>query len=303
MQQDREHPFAIKPRKVWITSVWGAFENNAATLFNQPGSARTACKETSPDDVIFSLCTLGEPTVEEDRGRVLNAMLPAQRETSTAEFSFMSDEDKERWKSAMLSHTAYYIDSRPIAKNLVPGWNWAQEVNTMAMQSRLVDLTDTPMADALLSELHKNGRPISVATSPQSSHFQRETAKKVGFTGPRPTDNVSVPKREMSLSSFTYLARLGNTDVYQLGKSNDVVHRVNSFNHHRVPGEPEWEVLHKVEFLGPNAEIEAYNHEQRLLRRFDNYRTAQNKEILVGVRQVGDLLVALQSPSTPTKVG
>jgi hypothetical protein len=91
-------------------------------------------------------------------------------------------------------------------------------------------------------------------------------------TGPKPSSFMAAISRQVGAPSWTYLLRYGGSDLWKIGHTENVVHRLADVNRH-VPIELTghcWALFARVRF---DDSLAAYNMEQRLLVALNSYRT------------------------------
>jgi hypothetical protein len=280
--------------KSFFTYVWGPPGNPCWPLTFASKAARTlARKVMSEGDYVFTVGTKAEPTLPENRGRVLGLYQVSALEVNTIDYTELID------TSGMPQRTASEF---PYALHPISVWEIIAQDNVFSrlvgpltgahhLQARSTVVELNPEASAPLLALDR--RPVSLA-EPKTLLGRGLVAQK---------NSKLAPKHEGAFSGvfnhhdiwFVYVLTLkdhrGRDLAFKIGNASDPAMRLAAY---QAPMAAEvtgltWDLALKQP---TGNEDEARRIEQGLLAHFAKHRLASNGEIIRGPSQ-SDIMSAM----------
>lgn len=260
--------------KVFATRVWGFDPTTWPVItFGLEGNRDRLLKESEIGDCILFVGTQGEPTHEEERGRLLGiaqiGRIPVNSldvlEPSAISPHDYDDQGNFRWPKALVMTRAWAFRSSPLLKDVL-----SQQLPFNATsQAVLLDATDA----AAVMNLEKDEIAIPASKSIEDLRtLEVALSRGKPTTGIKPTEWTSEVTHSLGNQSVTYAMRYGKSDCWKVGHTTDAQQRLNDVNKHiphEITGE-KWTLFRVQKW--PD-EMMAYAMEQKLLSVLNNYRT------------------------------
>lgn len=104
---------------IYLTKVWGFGEPCGPLQFSMEGWRDKARADLNPGDCVVLVGTKGEPTEEDDRGRVLGMMEPTTQVVMWLDYDLptekvdFNEQGEYRWPFGLLNRRAWRFPSRP----------------------------------------------------------------------------------------------------------------------------------------------------------------------------------------------
>ncbi|MEZ5690473.1 MAG: hypothetical protein R3D71_02270 [Rickettsiales bacterium] len=261
--------------KIFATRTWGFRpETYPVISFVREGDRDKLLKESEIGDVILIVGTQGEPTEENERGRLLGIAQIGRIAVDTLtvlDESEIRPHDYDahgnyRWPKALAMTRAWYFPSKPLLKDVL-----AQQLPYNATtQAVLLNEDDTSAIMALQAE---------EALIPETEAVAKLKKLESALLRGKPTRGV-IPSawssrvvRELGRKSVTYALRYGKSDCWKIGHTVDVKQRLSDINKHipyEITGE-KWELFRTQSW---ENETLAYEMEQGLFNDLFKFRTA-----------------------------
>jgi hypothetical protein len=255
--------------QVFATKVWGLnFAAVPLLVFSKEGNRQSYLNRAEPGALVCLVATKGKNTRDEDRGKVLG-IVEAGSVLVNAESLLLDrgkipkrdrDEDgRYKWPYGLSLQKAWYFSEKPVADKLIGKLHFSSVSGC--------ELLSEKAARRVLREKRSDVRAtdLELFLRPANS---RDPGRK--NNGPKPALGVppgvsgyQVTRRKMT--SFVYILRFQNTDIFKVGWAFDVQARARDINQH-IPSEvldQQWEVFLWREY--PD-QFYAYDAEQRLLQ-------------------------------------
>lgn len=268
---------------MYATKVWGFGVPAGPLIFGTAGWRDNARRVLKPGDEVVLIGTSGTPTNEDDQGKILAIIAPTTEAVQSLDFPISISEhdyDKEgnyRWPFGLLISDAWILPDRPIWKT-ISGRNLGQ-----VAAAGIVALTQDEQQ--LVEAYRREAIPLLSA----SAHTERRLAEALGRPrfGPAPstTRQGIMHMRRANASTYFFELLAGKTSVgFKIGWAFDFKQRLKTFNQYALPS------LGGLRYRGVLEEPwdtarQAYGMEQALLRRFAEYRSRDNGEVLVGISE------------------
>ncbi|HMT44522.1 MAG TPA: hypothetical protein PKA59_08200 [Chakrabartia sp.] len=271
--------------KVFFTYVWGPPGNPAWPLTFANKAARTNARSVLAEgDLVFTVCTKGEPSPPEHQGRVVGVYRVSDLEVNTQDYDLPRNERQPEFDS--FSRFPYAL--HPIAVwEIISSDNKFSDVvgpltptHHLQAQSRIVELD--PITSQPLLELAR--REVSLAL-PMTEFGRGRVVRKNSKLAPKHQGRFSGEFGDHAVwFVYTLILRDKNRRALavKVGYSNDPQVRADTYN---APIASEvtglrWEVDLKQPTSSEDAAREV---EQIILNRFLDNRLASNGEILTRV--------------------
>lgn len=228
----------IQDMRIFATRVWGFDPVSWPVItFGLEGNRGRLLKESEVGDCILFVGTQGEPTDEEERGRLLGiariGRIPVET-LSVLDPSAVSPHDYDehgrfRWPKALAMTQAWAFRTKPYLKDVLA----AQLPYNATTQAVPLDERDATAVMELEAE------EIMI---PSSEPIERLRTLEAALSAGKPTRGV-VPTawsrevgRTLGNPSVTYAMRYGKTDCWKIGHAVDAKTRLAEINRH-VPHE------------------------------------------------------------------
>lgn len=242
--------------------------------FSKQGDRNALLRDAKSGDVVVFVGTRGEETAKEDQRRVLGAAEIGQKSVRIDEVVDLSNapetdfENGEfRWLEAIPMLRAWRFDPRPLASEVFENHRLPPQA-----QARAVLLSET---DELTIRHKLNWVEVELPQTQEIGRQQRlSDALRAQQTKPGPvispgTHTVTIAEDQ---KSWTYAVRFGASQIWKIGRTNDLDRRLQDLNAH-VPIEylnEQWALRWHQEW--PSAE-RAQEMEQRVLAFLKDKRT------------------------------
>lgn len=271
--------------RVFFTYVWGPPGNPAWPLTFANKASRSHAKKVLTDgDLVFTVCTKGEPTSPEHWGRVGGVFQVSDLEVNTQDYDLPRKRDRPEYDSVTRFPYALHpiavweiASSENIFSELVGPLTPAQHLQA---QSKIVEL-DACAAEPLLNLTRREVRPAMPATEFGAGRVALKNSKLA-------------PKHHGSFSGifgehetwfvYTLVLRDARKKVLavKIGYSNAPEDRAAS---HNGPMASEITGLFwSVDLKQPtSSEDAARDVEQTILKRYSAHRLGSNGEIIAGI--------------------
>ncbi|MBZ0215949.1 MAG: hypothetical protein K8F25_05320 [Fimbriimonadaceae bacterium] len=263
--------------KLFATRVWG-FDPTAwpVVTFGLDGNRDNLLKKSSVGDAVVFVGTQGEPTQENERGRLLGIAQFGRVPVDTLDVLEEADinpnnYDKHgqfKWPKALLMTQAWRFTDDPLPR-LVDVLEAQLPYNATAQAVELNEV-DTAAVKVLIAEyvpLPNTAALITLRRLDTALSQSRPT------TGIIPSAWQSTIERKLGNPSVTYALRFGKFDCWKVGHTTDVQRRLNEVNKH-IPVEvlnSQWVLAMQQKWPDENL---AYDMEQRVFTALNQHRTS-----------------------------
>lgn len=242
--------------------------------FGNEGNRDALLRASKPGDLVVFVGTQDEPTVPEERGRLLGM----------AEFACLAVDTKDLVDPGLMNARDLKEDGTHVwgwALPMVRGWRFAEPrlklIDVLREQlsyeatvrAVLLDEADARMVLAL----PRVEVPVTIA-----AHVQALAGTVKAITGGGPTTGLTPTSWEGGVShdaereAWTYAMRFGQRNIWKVGHTQNVAERLRQINMH-VPYEElgeRWQLYTRQQW--PNSVL-AFGMEQRVFRAVREFRT------------------------------
>lgn len=260
--------------KIFATRVWGFDPIHWPVIpFGREGNRDRLLKNSAPGDLIAFVGTQGEPTSENERGRLLGVAEIARIPVDTLavidkDYTISNSYDEQgrfKWPKALLMKQAWYFEPQPLLLDVLS----AQLPFQATSQAVLLSPED---ATAVLA-LNRREAILPASQALEKARLLDEALSgRRPTTGPIPSSWSGSTGRDVGREAYTYAFRFGKTNIWKIGHSIDVNERLKQVNLH-IPTEvlnDQWTAAYQQKWPDENA---AYSMEQRVLNALNHYRT------------------------------
>ena len=266
--------------QVFATKVWGLdFDYWPLLTFPTDGYRKSFIKRTAENDLVCLVATKGNNTSLENKGRILglvecgSALVNA--ESILLEINNgrpLPDRNYEnghfKWPFGISLKQAWYFPEKPIAAETIGNLDWSSVRGCQLLSN--VDANRILRLKRVDAHLRDIGLFVPAA--------RPEQAPRSPLTGTGPA--LGVPPAvsgyqvtRTKTTSFVYVLKFQNTDIFKVGWAFDVEARAKDINQH-IPTEildQQWEIFLWRKY---DNQFLAYEAEQRLLQGdLKKYRT------------------------------
>lgn len=270
---------------IFLSKVWDFTVPAGPLQFSTVGWRDRARFELLHDgDRVVFVGTLGEPTAEKNRGRLLGMMEPTRVPVMSRDYDLrawpqdFNDAGQYKWPYALINRRAWRFPEQPLWKETITD----RRFNMDAVQG-IVPLTPTEAEKVLAQELEDVPLlPLTVQAERRvdgSSIVARRVSPPPGLT----RQGVMYLR---NCEAFTYAMEITGKactlPAFKIGWAFDFRLRARQFNQASMPELGGLTYQPKLHHLWGTAR-EAYAMEQRLLRHFDSRRHGANHEIVYDV--------------------
>jgi hypothetical protein len=267
---------------LFMTKVWGFSTPVGPLQFSTKGWRENALNQLKPGDQVVLVGTMGEPTQDDMKGRLLGVMEPTTEPVMTLDFvvprrpsDFVDGEYK--WPVGLMNRRAWSLPDRPLLSEI--------SNRSFSMDSAQGIVPFTPEEEQQVRALRWQEEELLQPTA----QAQERMAKKHGTakrTAPPPTTTRTGIMHMRRAPAYTYAMLIKGTErlAFKIGWAFDFHQRAGQFNRASMPELGGLEYVPVWYHLWDTALL-AYHMEQRLLARFAEYRHPANGEIIVGVRK------------------
>lgn len=277
---DRDEKDQSHSAKVFFTYVWGPPGNPAWPLTFPNKAARTNARNVLKEgDLVFTVCTKGEPSPPEHWGRVVGVYRVSDLEVNTQDYGLPRTERQPE-----------FYDHFPCALHPITVWEITSPENKFSdtvgrltpthhlqAQSRIVELD--PLTTKPLLELARREVPLAL---PKTEFGRGRVVQKNSKLAPKHQGSFTGVFGDHAIW-FVYTLilrdRNGKALAVKVGYSNDPQARVDAHN-----GPMAFEVTGlrwEIDLKHPTSSEDAAREvEQAILNRFSKNRLASNGEIL-----------------------
>jgi hypothetical protein len=258
--------------KIFATRVWGlGFERLPIATFGSEGHLNRLLKLAKRGDRLLFVGTKTGRTAPALQGRLLGMAEIGFEPLRTLEIVAHVDLDERDFDER--GHYKF-----PHAVALTEAWRFApQPLLTDTLSDQLTMLA-TPGVEELNDEdvrrvLALNLERLVLPELPSLTRMRHLNDVLRPTTGPRPGDATYGAQRSAQNAASTYALRFGKRSIFKIGHAEDVKERLAAVNQH-VPIEvlnEQWSIYLTQPW---KTSIEAYEMEQRVLKRMDVKRSA-----------------------------
>jgi len=265
---------------MFMTKVWGFGEPVGPLQFSSSGWRANALAKLNPGDQVLLVGTTGEPTLPDQRGRILGIMQPTSEPVMSLDYDLQPTEQdfvdgEYKWPVGLMNLRAWEIPDGPFLSNLIP--------RKFSMDSAQGIVPLTPAEEAQVRALPWTEVPLLMPTAQAQERMVRKHGGAKRSPPPATTRRAGVMHMRRA-PAYTYAMQIkgANQVAFKIGWSFDYKQRADQFNHASMP------VLGGLEYAPFRFQLwdtarQAFHMEQRLLAHFDKNRSTSNHEILVGV--------------------
>lgn len=271
-------------RKVFFTYVWGPPGNPASPLTFATRAARShARKVLAEGDLVFTVCTRGEPTEPKDRGRVAGVFRVSDLEVNTKDYELPRKLRSPEYDS--VKRFPYALHPIAVWEITAPNNLFAELVGPLTPNHHLQAQSKIVELDPLTAE------PLLALERREVPRARPKTEFGLGLVIQK--NSKLAPKHQGSFSGsfvehgtwFVYTLVLRNAQqkalAVKIGYSNDPELRANAHNMAMAT-----EVTGLIWCIGSkqptSSEDAAREVEQAVLARYASHKLASNGEILSG---------------------
>lgn len=263
-----------------MTKVWGFGSPVGPLQFATKGWRENALRQLSPGDQVVLVGTMGAPTQDDMKGRLLGVMEPTTEPVMSLDFivprsssDFVDGEYK--WPFGLMNRRAWSLPDQPFLSQISDrkfGMDSAQGIVSLSSEEEQRVRALRWQEEALLEP---------------TAQAQERMARKHGTsrrTAPPPTSTRRGIMHMRRAPAYTYAMRIEGSSqlAVKIGWAFDFKQRASQFNHASMPDLGGLEYIPVWYHLWDTARL-AYHMEQRLLAHFGKYRHPANNEIIVGV--------------------
>lgn len=264
-----------------MTKVWGFSEPSGPLQFSTQGARQSARAELKPGDRVILVGTLGEPTLESERGRILGMMEPTTEPVMSLDYELdVRDEDyneekQYKWPYGLHNKRAWIFDEpRPLLTDVSPRRFF------MDAAQGIVPLTAEEEAAVYRHKFREIEllQPIKALARMEG----QEAARKKGAPPPSTTRTGVMHMR--AAPAYTYLMAIegANQPAFKIGWAFDAASRMRQFNLASIPKLGGLRYRVALTELWSEARY-AYRMEQALLSNFDANLHPSNREVVAGL--------------------
>lgn len=261
-----------------MTKTWGFRTPSGPLQFSLQGWRDRARQLLKPGDLVVIVGTMGDETLEEERGRILGLMEPSTVVVSSLDYDLargprdFDDAGNYRWPYGLELHQAWRF-AEPRAR--------LAEISarrfSMDSAQGIVPLLEREAGQILALPREPVGLRRAVKASARVEG--EEAARRKGAPPPTTTRTGFMHMRRAP--AFTYVMAIEGASVpaFKIGWAFDWKQRERQFNQAAMPaiGGLRYKTVFKELWQTAN---EAFRMEQSLLRDFDSNRHPSNSEIV-----------------------
>ncbi|MGU3496292.1 hypothetical protein ACLBXM_19810 [Xanthobacteraceae bacterium A53D] len=265
---------------MFLTKVWGFGEPVGPLQFSTSGWRENALRQLKPGDQVLLVGTTIEPTIPEERGRILGVMEPTSEPVMSLDYDLRPAEEdfvdgKYKWPVGLMNRNAWLIEDGPLLS---------------AVSSRKFSMDSAQGIVPLNSEEETRVRALRWIEAPllqPTAQAQERMARKHGVAKRSPPPATTTRTGIMHMRgapAYTYAMEIKGARhvAFKIGWSFDYKQRAEHFNHAAMPDLGGLKYVPFRFHLWDSAR-QAFHMEQRLLIHFDNRRSTTNHEVIVGV--------------------
>jgi T5orf172 domain len=268
--------------RTFMTKVWG-FDSPVGPLqFSTEGWRRNAREVLQPGDIVVLVGTKGEPTPQDDRGRLLGIMEPTTEPVMSLDFDLpqgASDLDEQgnyKWPYGLLNLKAWRLIDRPYLSPDI-----SQRAFAMDSAQGIVQLT--PDEAARVAALRREEIPLLEPRVAARARLHGTEGARRRVSPPPTTTRRGVMHMRAS-SAYTYALEIRGPQgvAYKIGWAFDFKQRARQFNQAALPALGGVSYTPKLFNLWDTAR-QAFKMEQAILKHFERHRHRDNHEVLHGL--------------------
>lgn len=226
----------------FLTKTWGFNPPTHPVLgISQYGARRTFLQQSNEDDWVLIAGTASEPTIIEERGRLLGMVRLGRNEVSTESvLNFLgtpiSIKDRHKitgeylWPYALPMLEAYRFVDKPLISSVfgsgLSGFAWVKNV-------RSISHADCTLQEAIDIIEGLRREPVDIAEIPEfTRQLYQQRMLAAGRTGPGPSTTRAASSITEG-SPVTYCLKLAGTkrfDAFKIGYTNNLDRRHRELN-------------------------------------------------------------------------
>ena len=275
---------------MYLTKVWGFGSPVGPLQFSSQGWRHRAKKRLHPGDLVVLVGTLGPPTHEGERGRILGLMEPSMESVLSLDFDIRPGAEhfkngKYKWPYGLHNKKAWTFLSRPLLNQISDRQFYMDAV------LGIVPLTDDEAKRILALEYVE--APLLLKTEHAKKRHDRHESLTARYNSPPPSNTMRTGIMHMRRApAYTYAMEIlgAKSPSYKIGWAFDFNLRAHQFNRAALP---ELGGIHYKPVLYEQwgTARDAYGMEQTLLEHFSARRHTANHEILTDLSEA-DLTAA-----------
>jgi hypothetical protein len=265
--------FPPKEGRVFASRFWGfSPATHPVVTFGKSGHLKRLLKLSAPSDYVLFVGTQAEPTLDQERGRILGLSQFGRVEVdpldlidpaATNPHEFVRG--KYKWPKGLPILRAWKFDDRPKLVDTI-----GRQLSMYATVG-VIELTEEEKASVFALAMS----PVEVRRSEAFDRIQTiadDLARRGPTLGLVASSWSGEVTRDVGGQAFTYAARFGNRDIWKIGWAKDVMARCADLNKH-VPVEAlneSWRMPYSHKWASGEA---ANRMEQRVLENLDSFRS------------------------------
>lgn len=266
---------------IYLTKVWGFAPPVGPLQFSVGGWRDRARELLQPGDLVILVGTLSEPTLEEERGRVLGMMEPTSQPVMSLDYPLRTrsedfDKGEYRWPYGLMNIRAWRFDEKPRLEAI----SERKFYTDSAMG--IVPLT----ADEASKLLSFRRTEVEMLMPTASAMARLEEAGRARKRSPPPAETMRpgiMQMRRFSAHTYVMAVEGASPTAHKIGWAFDYKQRAKTFNHSAMPQLGGLKYQPILYHLWDTAR-QAFAHEQHLLTQFDSARHKSNHEIVIGLK-------------------
>ncbi|MBO9698037.1 MAG: hypothetical protein J7499_17725 [Sphingopyxis sp.] len=264
--------------KIFASRFWGFNpDTHPAVTFGLDGNRDRLLSMSGPDDLVLFVGTMNEPTLPDERSRLLGlaqfSRIPVEAleildRTVLPDHAFNNGQYK--WPKALAMLRAWrFSDPRPLLVDVL------QRQLPMYATVGAVELDEIDRAAVLaLSRAEIPVRQVSAVA--EMSRLSQALRLNRPTTGPEATSWTGVVSRDVSGDSQTYVLRFGRSNIWKIGWAKNAKARCDEINRH-VPYEHIREQWSLTLVQNWSTGDDAYRMEQRVFSLLNGFRTVNER--------------------------
>lgn len=266
---------------VYLTKVWGFGEPCGPLQFGREGWRDRAREQLAPDDLVILVGTKGEPTGEDDRGRILGMMEPTTHIVLSMDFDLpkhvhdFNEQGEYRWPYGLLIRRAWKIPARPLLDEI------SNRPFGMDAASGIVRLTGDEAAKVM-----RLARREVTLLQPIRARVRLEGEEAARRRGSPPPTTVRAGVMHLRRApAYAYAMEVEGAaqTAFKIGWAFDFRVRQRQFNLYSLPQLDGLRYRTRLQHLWGTARA-AFKMEQAILHRFNSERHPANREIIFAIR-------------------
>ncbi len=266
-----------------MTKVWGFDTPTGPLQFSTEGWRRNAREVLQPGDIVVLVGTKGEPTPEQDRGKLLGIMEPTTEPVMSLDFdlpqveSDLDEQGNYKWPFGLLNLRAWRLIDRPFLNPEI-----SQRAFAMDSAQGIVELL--PNEAARIAALRSEEVPLLEPRIAARARLHGTEGARRRVSPPPTTSRRGVMHMRAS-SAYTYALEIRGPQgvAYKIGWAFDFKQRARQFNQAALPALGGLNYKAELFELWDTAR-QAFRMEQAILDHFERHRHRDNHEVIVGVK-------------------